>query len=305
MTLTQLKYVDAVNRCKSFTKAAKELYVSQPTISTMIRDLEEELQIEIFHRGKKGLILTSEGKLLLQHIAVILDQEALIHDRFTESKTPGPDYFCVSSQHYPMVSSVFCEFVKERSAEEYDYHLKITTTTDILSDISQGISEIGILAINELNSTRLLHILDSEGICFHPLLQTEARVFLSADHPLAKKNSLKMSDLEPWPCFYYDQNDDVLPCFAEEIRLPDHQPKKVIYISDQFSAIDLFLELNAYNIGTGIVPHMNLSEGQIVSIPLDGWPSITLGWISEDKPLSPSASCFLEMLQARLHNHTF
>ena len=305
MTLTQLKYVDAVNRCKSFTKAAKELYVSQPTISTMIRDLEEELQIEIFHRDKKGLTLTSDGELLLQHIAIMLDQESAILDSFPASDTARPDSFCVSSQHYPIVSSVFCEFVEDRSAESYEYHLKVTTTTEILSDIAQGTSEIGILAINELNSKRLLHILEGDGLKFHALMNTKASVFLSATHPLAKKATLTIKELDPWPCFYYDQKDDVLPCFAEEIRLPDHHPKKVIYISDQFSAIDLFQKLNAYNIGTGIIPEIESLDGQLVSIPLEGWPSTTLGWVSKDREPSASASRFLELLEQRLQGLTF
>lgn len=305
MTLTQLKYVDAVNRYKSFTKAAKALHVSQPTISTMIRDLEAELQIEIFHREKKGLLLTAEGKLLLQHIAVMLDQETRIQDQFSASRPAGHDSFRVSSQHFPLVSTAFCDFVKERSADNYEYHLSITATTSILNDVSQGTSEIGILAVNELNSNRLIHILEGDNICFHPFLSTEAKVFLSSIHPLAGKKSLTMADLEPWPCFYYDQNDDVLPCFAEEIQLPEHQPQKRIYISDQLSALELFAKLKAYNIGTGIVPHVEVPSVPVIAIPLEGYPTITIGWISKNKPLSPAASRFIELLENRLRNYVF
>lgn len=305
MTLTQMKYVEAVNRYKSFTRAAQALYVSQPTISTMIHDLEEELQIEIFQRGKKGLALTSDGKRLLEHIGVILNQETLIHEQFSVLKSAKQDTFSISSQHYPLVSSVFCDYIQNRGADAYDYHLRITSTTNILNDVSQQISEIGILAMNDLNSGRMLHFLEENGLCFHPLLKTEARVFLSATHPLAEKERLTMADLEPWPCFYYDQNDDVLPCFAEEIRLPEHRPQKKIYISDQFSVIDLFVKLNAYNIGTGIIPHVNSSELDLTSIPLEGYPSITLGWISENRALSKISAEFLKMFESRLLNYTF
>lgn len=116
MTLTQLEYFCAVCRYHSITRAADALYVSQPTISTSIRDLEKEFHLKLFHHGKNRISLTKDGEAFYQKAEYILKQTQELYTDFSNSaENRHPLRIGIP----PMISTVFFPRVTDQFQKEY------------------------------------------------------------------------------------------------------------------------------------------------------------------------------------------
>jgi len=268
VTLQQLKYVVAIEKQGSFSKAAKSLYVSQPGISSLVKDLEDELRISIFTRNRKGIVLTQEGRDLLKYAHQMIDQEGYIQDYFRGQKI-RPTLFSVSSQHYSFVVDIFTSLENSLKDEKYILRLKETITSTVIEDVAKQRSEIGIIFLSEFSSKHINRVLKENNLAFTPLFETIPHVFIRRDHPLSKMKSVNTEDLAPYPCIIYDQNDDTQPFFSEETILFDRKPSKVLYVSDLFSCVLMIEKCDAYNIGTGLFPDYG-NPGAYAAIPLSG-----------------------------------
>ena len=154
MTLQQLKYVVTVAECGNITEAAKQLFVSQPTVTSAIHDLEKEMQIVIFIRTNKGVILSEDGERFLGHARQVLEQVDLIEGIYKDDVVSKP-HFAVSCQHYSFAVNAFVDLIKEYGQDEYDFSLRETQTYEIIEDVARMRSEIGILFLNDFNETVL------------------------------------------------------------------------------------------------------------------------------------------------------
>ena len=181
MTLQQLKYVVTVAECGNITEAAKQLFVSQPTVTSAIHDLEKEMQIVIFIRTNKGVILSEDGERFLGHARQVLEQVDLIEGIYKDDVVSKP-HFAVSCQHYSFAVNAFVDLIKEYGQDEYDFSLRETQTYEIIEDVARMRSEIGILFLNDFNETVLGKILKSHELEFHPLFVARPHVFISRKH---------------------------------------------------------------------------------------------------------------------------
>lgn len=86
MTLLQLKYIVKIVECGSMNEASHELYVSQPALSSSVKELENELGIEIFTRSSQGIALTVDGAEFLTYARQVLDQASLLEERYKNAK---------------------------------------------------------------------------------------------------------------------------------------------------------------------------------------------------------------------------
>ena len=144
MTLQQLKYVTAIADCGSMNEAAKTLFVSQPSLSGAVKELEEEAGIEIFKRTNKGVLPTPEGEEFLGYARQLLNQYELLEDRFIR-RTRVKKKFSVSMQHYSFAVKAFVELVKQSGMDEYEFAVYETKTGEVISNVRNFRSEIGVL----------------------------------------------------------------------------------------------------------------------------------------------------------------
>lgn len=144
MTLQQLKYVIEVANQGSINEASKKLFISQPSLSNAIRELEEEMQITIFERSNRGISVTKEGAEFLTYARQVIDQADLLESRYLDAK-PSPQHFSVSTQHYAFAVNAFVDMVEEYGQDEYEFMLRETKTYEIIEDVKNLRSEIGIL----------------------------------------------------------------------------------------------------------------------------------------------------------------
>ena len=188
MTLQQLKYADRVAATGSISEAARQVFVTQPTLTEAIRALEEELRVAIFTRSSRGVSVTREGEEFLASARQILDDAARIQEKYTGKAVRRPQ-FAVSCQHYAFAVEAFMDVVKSCEADRYDFTLRETVTSEIIDDVARHRSEIGILYLSRRNERAIMKILHREELSFEELFVAKPHVFLGKRHPLAKRRS--------------------------------------------------------------------------------------------------------------------
>ena len=150
MTLQQLKYIMKIVECGSITEAARQLYITQPSLSTAIKELEEELGIEIFYRTNKGVSLTTDGSEFLSYARQIIEQTELLEQRYM-GKKPSKKLCSISTQHYAFAVNAFVELLMDLDVDEYEFTLRETRTYEIIEDVKNLRSEIGIIYLSDFN----------------------------------------------------------------------------------------------------------------------------------------------------------
>lgn len=300
MTLQKLRYIIEIVNCGSISMAAEKLFITQPSLSNAVHELEEELGIEIFLRTNKGVALSSEGVEFLGYARQVIEQADLIEQRYLHTK-PSCQHFSVSTQHYAFVVSAFVNMVKQHASEEYKFTFRDTRTYEILQDVRSLHSEIGVIYLNDFNQKVLSHLLQQYNLTFHTLFTASPHVFVGTENPLAKKNIVTLQDLEDYPCLMFEQGENNSFYFSEEI-LSTLSHKKNIRVSDRATIFNLMIGLNGYTISTGVI-NEDLNGDNIVSIPLQVEETITVGWISHKKiTLSRLAGLFVKELEKAIQN---
>ncbi|MUG45803.1 LysR family transcriptional regulator [Paenibacillus woosongensis] len=295
MTLQQLKYVIEVATRGSMNEAAKRLFISQPSLSNTIKDLEEELQITIFERTNKGIVLTKDGAEFLSYARQVVEQAALLESRYLNVK-PAPQHFSVSAQHYAFAVSAFVELVNQYGHDEYELALRETKTYEVIEDVKHMYSEIGILYLNEFNAKVINRLLDDAGLQFTSLFVARPHIFISARNPLAKQPVVTIDQLDDYPFLCFDQGEFNSFHFSEEI-LSTLSHKKLIRVNDRATLFNLLIGLNGYTISTGVLS-ADLNGRDIIPMPLDCDESINVGWISHrNMPLSKLGTAYVEALK--------
>lgn len=268
MTIQQLKYIIGVSETGSINKAAEILYVSQPSLTAAIKDVESEFNITIFNRSSKGITLTSEGKEFIQYGRQIYAQYDNLLERFGDAgKSKRKKHFAVSTQHYSFAVKSFVEMVKKFDTTEYEFAINETRTLAIIEDVSTGRSEIGILFLSDFNRKAMTKLFNSNDLVFEKLITCDAYVYLWKKHPLAKEKSISFEQLKDYPCLSFDQNASSAFYYAEEILTENEYPK-MIKTTDRATNLNLMVGLNAYTLCSGIICQ-ELNGGDFVAVPFE------------------------------------
>lgn len=204
MTLQQLKYAVTAAECGTISAAAEKLFISQPSLTTAIRELEAEMGVTIFSRTNRGVVVSREGEEFLGYARQLLSQAQLMQERFGGS-SQGEKRFAVSSQHFNFTVRAFSQLVQGFAGQRYSFHFRETTTYEVLEDVSQLRSEIGVLALNEDNERYLRRLFGKLELEFTELIQVPAAVYIARTHPLAGRSRLTLEDLKPYPCITFEQ----------------------------------------------------------------------------------------------------
>lgn len=298
MRIEQLDYLEKIIKHGSINLAAKELFLTQPTLSNAVKDLEQEMGIQLLIRSKKGVVLTDEGRRFMVYANQVLAQVKLLEGQYKE-KTVKKKVFAVSAQHYAFVVHAFVELIKNVETEEYQFTLRETATEKILTDVMKFRSDLGILYLNSFNQEIMKKLFKEHDLEFTPLFTASPHVFLSRDNPLTLKKSLSLADLEDYPYLSYEQGDNNSFYFSEEI-LSTISHKKSIKVTDRATIFNLMVGLNGYTISSGIISS-ELNDDKIVAIPLEVDDYITLGWLKHKQvKLSEMSLDYLERLKEHI-----
>ena len=276
MTLNQLQYAVTVTNSKSMNEAAKELFISQPSLSASIRDLEEVVGVELFRRTNRGISLTPEGEEFIGYAKQVLEQYRLMENRYI-NHAGSKIRFSVSMQHYTFAVNAFMELVRKFGMERYEFAVHETRTHDVIEDVKNFRSEIGILYVNDFNRQVLSKLFDEYGLEFHELLTCGIYVYMAKSHPLAKKKKIKMEELDPYPCLSFDQGTHNSFYYAEEV-LSTYHYKQLIKASDRATLLNMMVGLNGYTLSSGIICE-DLNGENYVAVRLDTDETMTIGYL--------------------------
>jgi DNA-binding transcriptional LysR family regulator len=265
MTLQQLSYAIAISEAGSLNKASEVLYVSQPSLTESVKELEKELGISIFIRSGRGVTLTPEGSDFILYARQVINDYSELVERFDSSKN-FKKKFGVSTQHYSFAVKAFVELVRDNDTSRYELAIRETRTQEVISDVSNLKSEIGIIYLSEFNKRAIGKLLRAAGLEFHPLINCDAYVYLWSGHPLAKKKSITFEDLKEYPCLSFEQGDSSF-YYAEEI-LSTKDYSRIIKACDRATILNLMVGLNGYTLCSGIICE-ELNGDDYLAIPFN------------------------------------
>ena len=297
MTILQLKYIIAIDEECSMRRAADRLYVSQPGLSSAVRDLENELGIQIFERVHNGVVTTAAGASFIAYARSAVEQFEKVEEKYLNSKNEKPT-FSVSMQHYTIAVNAFIETVKEYDLEEYQFHIRETQTSEVIEDVKTLRSEVGVIALSDFNKSTFRKIFADASLEFTELFTRNTYLYLSKHHPLADKETISLDDVKDYPCMVFDQGDNTSFYYREE-ALATYDYKKVISTNERATSIELMLGLNGYAVGAAMLGD-SLNTSEIKAIKLNEEENLTFGYITrKGAALSEMAQTFVQKLSEK------
>ena len=298
MKLQQLRYVVKVAECGSITEASRRLFVSQPSITASIRDLENEMGVHIFERTNKGVIVSEEGETFLGYARQVLDQADLLEGKYKGTSEQVP-HFSVSCQHYSFAVNAFVDVIREFDAARYDFTLREEQTHEIIEDVAHMKSELGILYLSEHNREVIERMLVANELVFEGLFCATPHVFVCADHPLADLSSVTLEDLEDYPFLSYEQGSYNSFYYSEELT-STFERRKNIRVRDRATLFNLAMGLNGYTVCSGVISH-ELNGPGIISIPLDVDEYMEIGIITrKNTTLTRYGQAYIEAIRQHI-----
>ena len=300
MTLTQLRYAITISETGSFNKAAQILYVSQPSLSNAIHDLEDEFSITIFHRSGRGISLTNEGVEFITYARQVYHQYESLLDKFGKNGNLKKN-FGVSTQHYSFATKSFVEMVKKFNTAEYDFAIRETKTREVIDDVSTQKSEIGILYLSNFNKNMILKMLNSADLEFHHLINCQIYVYIYKDHPLAKKEIITFDDLKDYPNLSFEQGDNSSFYFSEEIYA-NKEYQRMVKVNDRATMLNMMRCLYGFTLCSGIICQ-ELNGDDYIAVPFkpdedDVDDNMSIGYIiKKNQILSRMGSLYIEEIK--------
>ena len=274
MTLQQLKYALTIADCGSMNEAAKQLFISQPSLSETMKELETEIGLDIFLRSNRGIVITPEGEEFLGYARQVTEQFGLLQSKYIDKVK---EKFSVSTQHYTFAVKAFVETVKQIGMEQYEFAVHETTTISVIENVKNFKSEIGVLYENDFNEKVLNKMFKENGLEFVELFSCDTFVYLWSGHPLAKQDVITMEELDEYPCLSFDQGKNNSLYLAEEMK-STYEYRRLIKANDRATLLNLMIGLNAYTLCSGIICE-DLNGNDYKAVPLKETEKMRIGYI--------------------------
>lgn len=266
MTIQQIYYALTIAGTKSMNKAAEKLFISQPSLTNAIKELEKETGITIFRRTSKGVVNTNEGEEFLMYARQVYQQYELLEEKYSDTRNIKRK-FGISTQHYSFAIKAFVETVKKFDTSKYEFAVREEKTYDVIQDVGSLKSEIGIIYMSDFNRKIITKMFKQHDLEFHRLIECKAYVYIWKNHPLAHKKSITMEELDDYPCLSFEQGEQESSYLAEEI-LTDNEYPRTIKACDRATMLNLMVGLNGYTLCSGIICE-ELNGGDYIAVPFE------------------------------------
>ena len=300
MTLVQLQYVIAIADTGSFNRAAERLYLSQPSLTNAVRELERELGLTLFTRSARGAALTADGESFIPYARSVCEQFQRLQETYGRGGV-RKQKFAVSTQHYSFAVKAFVEMARTVDVAQYEFAIRETRTREVIEDVATLRSEIGLLYLCDFNRKALTRLMADRSLSFTPLIECGAFVYLSRFHPLADEAGITLDMLAPYPCLSFEQGSENF-YFAEEILSTNAYPR-LIHACDRATMLNLMIGLNGYTLCSGIICE-ELNGGDYRAVPFlggEGGDVMEIGYITlKNARLSPMGEKYLSEIRKYL-----
>ena len=294
MNIQQLRYVVAIANSGTFREAAEKMYVSQPSLSISVRDLEKELGFKIFRRTSSGTFLTRRGMEFYEKAQELVKGFDVFQNQYANPEEEKKE-FSISSQHYDFLPPLITQF-SVLYPENKNFRIFESTTGQILDEVAQGHSEMGIIYLNKQNTKGIMQRVDKLGLEVVDLIPFQTHIYLRKGHPLAKKESLVMEDLAHLPTVRFTQEKDEYLYYSENF-VDTSSSSQLFNVTDRATLNGILERTDAYATGSGFLDSQSVNG--ITVIPLIDDLNNKMVYVKrEEVDLSPVAEKFVQVMEA-------
>lgn len=294
MNIQQLRYVVAIANSGTFREAAEKMYVSQPSLSISVRDLEKELGFKIFRRTSSGTFLTRRGMEFYEKAQELVKGFDVFQNQYANPEEEKKE-FSISSQHYDFLPPLITQF-SVLYPENKDFRIFESTTVQILDEVAQGHSELGIIYLNKQNTKGIMQRVDKLGLEVIDLIPFQTHIYLRKCHPLAKKEFLVMEDLAHLPTVRFTQEKDEYLYYSENF-VDTSSSSQLFNVTDRATLNGILERTDAYATGSGFLDSQSVNG--ITVIPLIDDLNNKMVYVKrEEVDLSPVAEKFVQVMEA-------
>ena len=293
MNIQQLRYVVAIANSGTFREAAEKMYVSQPSLSISVRDLEKELGFKIFRRTSSGTFLTRRGMEFYEKAQELVKGFDVFQNQYANPEEEK-DEFSIASQHYDFLPPTITAF-SQQYPEYKNFRIFESTTVQILDEVAQGHSEIGIIYLNNQNQKGIMQRIEKLGLEVIELIPFQTHIYLREGHPLAKKKELVMDDLVDLPTVRFTQEKDEYLYYSENF-VDTSASSQMFNVTDRATLNGILERTNAYATGSGFLDSDSVNG--ITVIPLNDNLNNRMVYVKrEEVELSQAGTLFVEVMQ--------
>ena len=294
MNIQQLRYVVAIANSGTFREAAEKMYVSQPSLSISVRDLEKELGFKIFRRTSSGTFLTRRGMEFYEKAQELVKGFDVFQNQYANPEEEKKE-FSISSQHYDFLPPLITQF-SVLYPENKDFRIFESTTVQILDEVAQGHSELGIIYLNKQNTKGIMQRVDKLGLEVVDLIPFQTHIYLRKGHPLAKKEFLVMEDLAHLPTVRFTQEKDEYLYYSENF-VDTSSSSQLFNVTDRATLNGILERTDAYATGSGFLDSQSVNG--ITVIPLIDDLNNKMVYVKRGEvDLSPVAEKFVQVMEA-------
>lgn len=293
MNIQQLRYVVAIANSGTFREAAEKMFVSQPSLSISVRDLEKELGFKIFSRTSSGTFLTRRGMEFYDKAQSLVKGFDSFEHLYLQADD-GEVEFSISSQHYDFLPPLITEF-SQQFPEYPKFRLFESTTVQILDEVAQGHSELGIIYLNNRNTKGIMQKLEKLRLEVVDLISFQTHIYLRKGHPLAQKKEIERADLAGLPTVRFTQEKDEYLYYSENFF--DTSDSSVTFdVTDRATLNGILERTDAYATGSGFLD--SASVHGITVIPFKEGKGNRMVYIKrENSDLSQCTQDFIHVME--------
>lgn len=297
MTLQQMNYILEIDRSGSMNKAAQSLFVSQSALSSAILEVEKELGITIFRRSNRGIMLTDDGRELLNQISPIVEQNRRLSRYYSQRRDTDRVHLSVSAQRYPFCAKAFVDYLNSLGQKPLQLSLKETDMAAVIADVADGTSELGVIFISDRTERFIIRSLEEKNLVFKPLVTLHPHVFMRKGHPLSEHPSLTMDQLRPYPHVVFTQSESNLNYAEEAVYGSGMDFDRLVYVSDRASIYNIMVHTDCVSTGSGVLPE-GYADERLIAVPLCDACDMRLGTVHRrHHRLSDAENQFIELLR--------
>jgi len=265
MNILHLKYAVEVERTRSITGAAANLFMSQPNLSRAIKELEESLGITVFKRTSKGIVTTTQGDEFLYQAKNILRQIDEMEEKYKKD-APERQSFNISTPRACYITRAFTRLVNSLdTAREMDINYKETNSLRAITNILQSNYNLGIIRYRTAFESYFLNMMEEKELKHEDIWEFEYVALMDRTHPLAEKEKLTKEDFKD--CIEVVHGDPYVPslqvAYVRKAEFSDLTDKK-IYIYERGTQYDLLNDVPSTFMWVSPLPEEILERHRVV-----------------------------------------
>lgn len=236
MNTLHFKYAIEVERTRSITQAAENLFMAQPNLSKAVKELEDTLGIDIFERSPKGVVPTKKGAEFLVYAKNVLEQIDKMERLYIPENTERQS-FKISIPRGSYIAQAFTSFASGLDMQkEIDVSVQETNSMQAISSITEDGYNLGIIRYQTDYESYFLDYLEEKRLGFEPIWEFEYLALMSCRHPLAAYSKIVFSDLAPYIEIVH--GDTAIP-YLPAVKEKKGSFSKCIYVYERCSQFDM------------------------------------------------------------------